>query len=1077
MYKILLIVVLFTRALFAVGSDVSIVIDSASCNVRNAVHAPTGQLFLQKTDAIISGFEPIAISRTYVSENSNSLNWEGGWAMLPHDRFVLCDAENGYHANVRDSNGALVHLQSQRENALRLSPILDQYYAPPFGREISGRTDIRNWILEINKSKKEPLVTLHLGDGGKRIYEYIHAINEQGVYTFLLREEIKPNGNRIVYAHDSSQRISKISTWNPRKTKEYASVTFTYRGKKAKDHDCDLRGSDGTTLHYHFWRPQEAAFHDFFYFEEVSGEGIIAEKALYDRGNNKTRGPFVTALSVGGQSALKFTYYGQGHDVSGRDKVRDLQEPVGSDGTFITTHSFSYEQGSGVTKVRDLLGNETHYYFDRYFKPEKIEFYTPAGLVRTERFQWEGYDLVEHTLQDPTGENSFTKRYRYDSYANVSQETISGNLTGKGVGSYTVWYDYSSDGFNLPIKKREENGLMTRYVYKNGTDLLTEKTIADHDKVLIRHLYHYNEDNFLTEEVTTSSSGEQKVIRYTPNGRNFPAVIEERSSEALLQKRILHYNRQDQVEEEEIYDSTGTYRYSILRSYQSKLLTSQTDPLGQKTSYRYNGRHQLAERCQDGAPTETFEYNPAGWLAKKRLSAEDMQITSLSYNALGYKISEIDSFGATTRFEPDRFGFQRVIYTPNGGVIRRESDFLGRELFRKEANGDETYTRYNAVGSPIFIQQADGSKEYYTYFKNGPLQEHVDQESVSSRYEIDILQRPLRKAIYSPAGRLLSEERSLYDAFHLCSQTDALGVETIYTFDSHGRKCSEERAGVKIDSYFDALGRLERTIQDNLVVITERDLLDRLIEERKESLQGKVLYKRCFAYKDFGRLVEESSFPTDQRAVTKRYFDSFGRIREILDPYGHATRISYTATPHTTTIIDALGRKKIETFNAMGMLSSCEQQDEQGRTIALEECFYNFGGMLVQQNSSIYEGTTRLKTIETRRIYGALNRLEKLIEAANTPDARTTAYTYTKKGLLSETRKSSGVLLKNRYNELGFLIELQSSDGSVHYTYDCNALGWVLSATDAITGQTTVHTVDLHGNILLPAQRHPRGLN
>jgi hypothetical protein len=316
-YHIFSLFLTLAISLFAVDSDTAIVIDGTSCNVRDAVHAPTGQSFVRRNDAVVSGFESIPISRMYVSENTSALNWKGGWAIFPHCQFTLFLTEKGMFATIQEPEGTVVRYRTV-DNAQTLVADLENSHAPPFNREISGRTDIRNnrMILHKNKKKKLSGATLYLGNGGQRIYRLKRDIHHPIGWFFLLEEEIKPNGNRVSYRHDDSERIKIISTWNPQKTKQYASLTFDYRGKKSKDRDCILTGSDGTSLYYHFWRSQN--------------------------------------------------------------------------GSFITTHSFRYEHsthmGPGVTKVRDVLNNETHYYFDTYFKPSKIEFYTPAGLARTEIF-------------------------------------------------------------------------------------------------------------------------------------------------------------------------------------------------------------------------------------------------------------------------------------------------------------------------------------------------------------------------------------------------------------------------------------------------------------------------------------------------------------------------------------------------------------------------------------------------------------------------------------------------------------------------------------------------------------------
>lgn len=1128
-FKIWILFLTLAASLFAVDPDTTIVIDSTSCNVRDSVHAPTGQSFVRRNDAVVSGFESIPITRMYVSENSSALNWEGGWAIFPHCQFTLSLTEKGIFATIQEPEG-MIGKYRLVENTLTLVADLENTHAPPFNREISGRTDIRNnrIVLHTDRKKKFTGATLYLGNGGQRIYRFKRETHHPIGWVFLLEEEIKPNSNRVLYKPDNTERIENISTWNPQKTKKYASLTFTYRGKKAKDRDCTLTGSDGTSLYYHFWRPQDEHLHDFFYFEEVFGDGVVAEKVLYDVGYekekhstfNKTRGPFVKDVTIGGETSLKLSYYYPGHNKptlwdpvflkKARDhiceKVLDLKEPVGPNGSFVTTHSFRYEhctdKGPGVTKVRDALNNETHYYFDIHFKPSRIEFYTPAGLARTEIFLWDGRDLAWHIFQDPTGKNSFARRYEHDGRGNITKQTIYGNLTGictakfdlnnlqNGIESYAIRYDYSDDGFNLPIKKEEDNGLKITYSYKKGTDLLTAKIVYDKEKILSRYFWNFNDDQFLLEEISDdgksldpndSSFTERKIVKYTPNENNFPSTIEEKAidltsgQEVLLRKKILHYNKRNQVEKEDVYDSKNSYCYSTETNYQSGLISWQTDPLNQKTTYQYNARQQLKERSEPGCAIETFKHDGSGRLKEKILTGDEKQVTQFEYNALHHKISETQPTGAKTTFDPDRFGSPLAIIAssaPNekGTEVERATtckyDFLGREIYRKDPNGDETTTSYNAYGSPIHILRQDGSEETFVYYKNGHLHKSTDPEKTSTVYSYDVLNRPLTKEIFSPKQALLSSETRVYDAFHLRSYTDPLGYTTFYEHDSHGRKISEERDRIKTEYSYDSFDEMHRITQGELVHVTEHDFLGRAVEERKESLNGKVLYKKQFVYKDQGCTLEEITFPNNTPAVTTHQFDAFGRQIKKTDPENHATLFSYSLKPHTKTTTDALNRKKIETYNPLGKVAKSERQNELGKTISLEEYFYDLGSNLARQISSIYQSDTFLKTIETQWIYGPLNRLDKLVEAAGTPSSRTTSYTYTKKGLLDQTIKPSGKILQNSYNGIGHLINLKSLDGSIHYLFEPDALGFILAATDLNTGLKTIRRPDPEGNIL-----------
>jgi len=1170
-----LLFLFFINALFSNDPDSSIVIDATSSHVRGCVDALTGQFFLQRTDALIAGFEPIPISRTYVSDNASALNWEGGWAIFPHCQFSLVITEKEGITTIQEPEGAVCRYRYKKgENGHRVE--LDHFYPPPFGREISGKTDVRNNRLDFsNDGDIGTEATLYLGNGGRRIYKYKRRTSHPLSLVYLLEEEIKPNGNRIVYSYYDDDRLKQITTYNPQKTKSYAQLTSTYSGqKKDKEKDGTFRGSDGKQVEYRFWRPDEKYIHNYFYLEQIVGDAI-AETMKYEKGYkpstekqikeavnwasiyrkseneeiakgrkadwveiasleaskefwrqerfrlqayNKERAPFVNEVSVGGETILQIAYYApwENQPSFGKavkfekatdihcDKVRDIKEPGGP------TYSFHYDPstsqiGPGVTRVTDLFGNETRYHFGANFKPTQIDFYSKGELIRSERFQWKGRDLAWHIFLDPLKKNSFARYYEHDERGNVKKQIVYGNLTGNclsildidhldnGIESYTTKYDYSTDGFNLVVKKEEDNGLIINYSYKPGTDLLTSKFIYSGKDLLFRHLYKYNDDNFLIKEIADDGKlldndtvlfTERQITKYTPNGNNFPETIEEwaydvaEDQAVLLCKRVLTYNKEHQVEEEKIYDGKGVYRYSLKSTYQDSLLASQTDPLGCKTMFKYNSRRQLKERHKEGGPIETFAYDASGQLKEKKLKDPATgieQITTYDYNGLHHKISEKDPFDAIMLFEPNRFGLPGKISAPkapdtDGNPIDRSTefkyDFIGHEIWHKESNGDETTTKTNAYGKPICITRADGREEYFSYYKNGCLKEHTDTEGIRKEYTYDILGRQLSEKTYSGKTFLASKSKT-HLSFHVEKETDVLEHNTKYKYDYAGRLISEEKGKIKVEFCYDSLGMLSETIQDDLVIETKRDFAGQIIEEIKKDKTNQIFQKKKFEYNSLGQVVKETQFFTEeQKAITTHRYNAFGDLIETTDPYQHVTTYEYSIKPHKDITTDALGRKQIKTFNAIGKLAHFECKDEAEKTVSLEEYFYDRGSHLSRQISSLYEGTKFLKTIEARWNYGLLNRLSEWIEAANGQSPRKTRYEYKPNGLLFQTIKPSGTILENTYNGLGHLTELKSSNGTIHYHFEPNALGQVITATDLNTGFKTKRILDDDGNIL-----------
>jgi len=1122
-----------------------IAINTTSCHVRGSVHAPTGQFFLHRTDAVIPGFEPIPITRTYVSDSIGALNWKGGWAFFPHAQFYMEIVQDGFFAQIQEPDGSISTYKWQPDT-LTMLPDLEKYYAPPFGREISGRTDVRNSRLVLTTNPKAPplfiTATLYLGNGGKRVYKIKQEKRSDLKQLFLLEEEIKPNGNRVVYTHDESNRLKAIKTQNPNGSRNYASVTFEYRGKKNKDRDFTVVSSDEKRLNYHFLRPDDEYLHDCFYLTDLDGD-TVKERLSYDlgykekdekaikrvkqeieeakwkgefykkleryRATDKTRAPFVNDVWVGEEPLLQVRYYQPLSNSpqfwnpisiakasqSNCEKVMDLLEPVGSSGAMAVTHSFSYE--SNCTKVKDLYGNETHYYFGDHFRPSQIDFFTSDGLVRSEIFLWHGPDLKWHIYRDPSGMNSFAHYYEHDNRGNVTKEVLYGNLTGNssisfdpmnpqksGVETYSTAYTYSTDGFNLLLKKEENSGLTTLYSYKPATDLVTSKFICNRNDILIRNFYKYDQNHFLCEEIVDDGKNqdpdnlafvtERKMTHYTPNGANFPELIENfaldltSGKKVLQQKRKLHYSaKKHQLEKIEVFDQEGTKQYELLTTYENDQVVSQSDPLGNVTTFKYNGRRQLSQRKKAGGPLEIYNYKPTGLLSKKELKDEATQViwnTSYEYDGLQHKISEIDPYGTTTEFKHDRFG-NLISSTLGSSTYTARYDFLGRPTEQTDPKGYKTTTTYNVRGQPILIIHPTG-KETFNYYLNGALKTHIDPDGTEFEYEYDVFDRVLSKRVYSSSGVLMTEEKKTYNSFHLSAETDAGGYTTTYEYDCPGRKSAEIREGRRIGFTYDNLGHLEKATQEDLVTATKRDFLGQVLEERTELVDGTVLQKKQYGYNHLGLVETQTSFNDAGPSVSRTKYNAFGQIVEAIDPLGYTTKVQYSIQPHTKTTIDPLNRKKIETFNQLGKLEKLERKNANDKTVAFEQSFYDSSGNRERHISTIYFKDEILKNIETTWKYGPGNRLQELIEASNCLSNRRTQYDYTPKGWLKQTIKPDGIVLEYSYDPLGNLSTLKSSDESIRYFYEYDLLGRMSAVIDLNTALKTIRKVDAFGNVL-----------
>lgn len=141
-------------------------------------------------------------------------------------------------------------------------------------------------------------------------------------------------------------------------------------------------------------------------------------------------------------------------------------------------------------------------------------------------------------------------------------------------------------------------------------------------------------------------------------------------------------------------------------------------------------------------------------------------------------------------------------------------------------------------------------------------------------------------------------------------------------------------------------------------------------------------------------------------------------------------------------------------------LNTSSLEKRKDKTLALEEKIYHPDGQLFFQTNTIYSPDNTFRKVKTRWDYDNRCRLQTLTEAAMTPNAKMTTYTYTPSGELKTIMKPNGILLTYGYNDLRLNTSLKSSDGTVNHSMDYNRLGHLIQ-TDGI-----IRTTDALGHVL-----------
>ncbi|MES2344574.1 MAG: RHS repeat-associated core domain-containing protein [Chlamydiota bacterium] len=1031
--------------------------DYTLCHHVNVI---TGHLNLLMEDNVVKGPTPLPIIRSYTSagalerarDNSDKTrhtmkgkwNFAGGWNLFSHLYLLVKESKGIEHeAYLTESSGASFHfIDCTWKNPGFFGPI-------GWNRNLDHRQVCQSrhhfWL-----DTKQARATLILPNGGKRIYE-----QGSSQYFYLLKQETLPNGHQILYSY-SNGSLKKIALANPDGSKIFSWITMDVLEKKPPHH-LHLETSDGNHFRYY-----TREYNDRYYFKHLDSNRIPSEHFLYS-GARSGIGVRVETFQVEGKHQFTAHYCLPGDKKEEEkwkkkphkkplhaDRVSSIDGPTGK------VASFSYQEG--VTDVRDAGNILTRY---RYCKEhvDRIEYFDEHDqLYAYQQFIWQGHLLESRVLCDANGKAIFGKQFNYDSYENIKEEILIGNLTGtakerfdwgkySGEESYYKYYEYLP-GFNVKTVEEEENGPTYRYHYFPGTNLLTAKFTYDGSNIIRREFFFYDGDHLLFEEITDNgistdhhdltSVTERRIRWYKHNPNGLPDSVAhyyQDGQQNVLLNRIEYVYTKNRITQERFFDSNGHHRYTLETKYDSHgNVIAKKDPLGQWSTYRYNLRDELEEETEPGKQTRILTYDPAGRLIKTEVGSKT---ASVNYDLKGRAFVKKDFKGHETKYDYDPFS--RCIATrlpkvhdENGElyepVLQYGYDIQGHLTSETDLRGAHTETFYTTFGKPYRIIHPNGTETHHIYNKNSTLAKTILPDLTEISYSYDILQRMIKKIIASSSSDILSEETWSYDAYHLKSYTDPRGLTTDYIYDGAGRKIREETEDrIRIFEY-DALGFLERTSDGCTTHVQIHDVIGNVIHEWIEDTASRRENEMYFIYED-SRKASARRITSQKEALDFFSYDEEGRLKTHTDPDGNITQFIYTDSTKTT--IDPLGHISIETYDPVNRLVLVKKKDAAEKTYSKEEIFYDRSNNKAKIITTLYRGIHPLKTLTTCLNYNLMRQMIRQIDAGG----KKTTFDYFPLENKTEKTLPGGIRITTTCDGLGRTLELFSSDGTIHYEY------------------------------------------
>ncbi len=724
--------------------------------------------------------------------------------------------------------------------------------------------------------------------------------------------------------------------------------------------------------------------------------------------------------------------------------VKQQKAPVGSDDTPIVITRFNYQMG--FTEVYDALNNKTVYRHGKWKKLTAIESYLGENLYRIERYKYDDKgQLISKSLEDGTGKCVQTDHLRYDSWGNIIEHTLEGDLTGTGNlnESYKTIYRYSNDNRHLLVFHSSDNGVAVRYDYKEGSSLLCAKLTYDHGQLKKREFYQYDEHDNLIEGIRddgiTSDQNdlagvtERHISRMKPHPEHeMPEAIEElyedlkSGGEDLLKKTYFTFSPTGKVLRQQIYDSEGIFSHSLDFEYdvgghlikatdnEGKIIESEYDVEGRLIYYRDTKKEIM----------HTFDFVDRLIRKEVKEAGKNHCLTSYRYDYNGNCISTIDIFGNEITHTYDSLGREITTTFCDGSSISYEFDLYDRIISSTDAKGYTTRTAYNSRGKPTCIQYPDGSKESFEYTLEGSLHKSVGKDGSYTVYIRDFESRLLETNLYSPENTLISSTKNTYNAFHQTSSTNALGLKTEYFYDGAGRLIKTTDGSRSVEYCYNSLGELcqqkERLGDKYAIIVAERNDKNQLTEMRIEDSNGWSLKKLDVSKEENPPMTE--------------YI------------YGNCLQKLLT---------DANGFTMVVSYDSMGRECSVEKRDPHGHIVSKQENQFDLVGNIEFETHTVFKGNLEAYKVTTAYTYGPCNRVESITEAYGTAEQQTTFYSYNQAGQLEKHIKPDGTTLYYTYAPGGAVAEIEASDGSLYYRYHYDAAGNAILVENLIDGTAT----------------------
>ncbi|MCH9613946.1 MAG: hypothetical protein SP1CHLAM54_09550 [Chlamydiia bacterium] len=1042
---------LLLTPLLLIGENALNVFSSLEASVDQLVHGAvnpiTGDYVIQEADIVVSGIEPIVLTRAYVSSDKH--HETAGWTLNPQIKIRSHKIDGYYSLIVYEPSGAyLIYIPKNLQRTF-FQPYLDYYGTLQTGRgeTQSALTNLaRNVLVEVHKC----LYILQHADGTFRHYRSGKSKKSK----LRLEKEVKPNGNVIRYQYvGDTEKISRIESLNPHETILYAWVDFIYHTTHNDDPAFDVITSDGKRMTFNTTPTGDGFFFTDFHLHNSAHESLSFSK--------KGRQHLIHTRRFGKGRKIDITYYEKGlnrlpktkdrievkehHDPRNK-RVAYYKESRGS-GDMFTQTVYHYFTDRNLTNVIYTNDRSVIYKYDH--KKRLTEINAPK---LTQKIHYNKHNISRKEFLSNNAA-PLQKDLEYDLSGNVIRETLRGDLTGNNTtDTFTIETHYDLN--HLPFRIIQSDGITHHYTYTATLNHVTSHTITQNQETVEKTTYDYDDNYLLIKETHTAGPFthiKHITRRITAPAIGYPDTIREtyldNGQEHLLSKKQIHYNHQNLPIKTDYYDANDTYLYSLLTTYDSLGRTlTQTDPLGRISTYTYDEFSNLTSEKRATSPnTLYYTYDTANNLISTQ---EDTQLTHYTYDTLSQKISETTPQNHTISYSYDTES--NPITITDIGTTHTTYGPYHNPTTQTDPLGNTTTTTYTSLAKPHTITDPLGHTTTHTYNLNQTLATTTTLETITS-YTYDYKQRPTSITITDHNNNILSKETTTYNYFGPTSHTDTLGHTTHTTYDAAGRPIKTQKHTHITETTYDAESRPHIINTNGRITQTTYDIASRPITIRETDNINTTHSLTQITYDPFDNKTTITTHNKLGPSTDTYTYDNFNRETTHTNPLGHTTTTTYQDKPYTIIQTNPNNVITTTTHTPHGKPHTITTLDHTTTHT------YDLADNLIE---------TLTDNPSTTQTYTYTNNLL----TAQTHNNKTTTHTYDTHSRRISTTLPNQTTIHTTYNPLSQPIHITSSDNTIntHNTFDAQ--------NNLLTSTTPDHsltrTYDPLGNLLTDTYDH-----